>query len=133
MEAEVFVVSELGCEGVGEGADTHLEAVSVFYEGSAVLADLHLSRGRLREGGGYQRLVVFYQIIEFVKAYEVSVGKGNVGVDNADYQLGVLDGSEGAVYRCTQRYAAFCIWPGNVYQCRSELDGAGAVQTGRFS
>ena len=127
------MVSQLGCECIGKGADAHLEAVAVFYEGCAVLAYLHLGGRGFRECGGYQGLVVLHKVVESVEAYKVAVCEGDVGVDDSDYKFGILYCGIRAVDGSAKGDASFSIREGDVDKCGSEFDGSGTVKAGSLA
>ena len=120
--------AQLGGKGVRQGADAHLDAVSVLHEGRAVLADQHLRRRRLREVLGHQGRVILDQVVETADVDQVAVGVGNVRVDDGDTHLGRLDRRDRAVHGRAQGDIAVLVRTRDLDQRRTELDEALAVK-----
>jgi len=133
MEPKVLMTSELGGESVRKSSDAHLDAVSVFDEGRAVLAYEDFRRSRLREILGHERGVVLDEIVEAAYMYEVSVCVRYVRIDHCNAELGALDCRYGAVHRSAERYVSILVRKRYLHQCGSELDGSAPVEELRLS
>ena len=120
--------AQLRRKGVRQGADPHLDAVPVFDERRTVLADQHFRRRRLGKILGYQRRIIFHQIIETADMDQISMGIGNVGVDDGNPYLCGLDRRDGTVHGSPQRDIAVGIRTRHLDQGRSQLDETLTVQ-----
>ena len=98
----MLVGVQAGADGVGHGADTHLQAGPVRNELRAVQADLLVYGRRLRVSFGDERTVILHQRGETLQRDKVPIGKGNVGIHHGDALPGHFQSRYGAIYRGSQ-------------------------------
>ena len=127
MKAKVLVSRQLGCQGVRQGAYSHLDAVSVLHQGGTVAAYYLLCGRRHGEVLCDKRGVILYQIVETAYVDEVSVSERHVGIDHRDAQFRALDGCYGAVHGGSERHVSVFVRKRDLNQGSSQLDHAVAV------
>ena len=104
VKTQVLMALEGGTDGIGHGADSHLQAGPVRNQFCADAANLKVclrGRGILL---GDERTAVLYQGRETLQGDQIAKGKGNIRIDHGNALPGHVQGRQGAVYGRTQRY-----------------------------
>ena len=104
MEAQVLMALEGGTDGIGHGADSHLQAGPVRDQFCTDAANLKVC---FRGGGillGDERTAVLHQGRETLQGDQIAKGKGNIRIDHGNTLPGHVQGRQGAVDGRTQRH-----------------------------
>ena len=97
------VVLQSGADGIGHGADAHLQAGAVRNEFGAASADFHVHPGRAGIGAGDERALVPDQGGETLQGNKVSVSERHLRVHHGDALPGHFQRGRRAIYRRSQR------------------------------